>query len=132
MSPPRRLRRSDVCQARGRGWLLGLVAMLGLVATLELVVLPLTSTGEHLGARRAEQRGRRYARLRVPGKCVGACSRPDPRAARGQIADHKGFSRLHVTPQTDLHIYGLAMDKARRLLPAGRRSCVSRPQRTRC
>ncbi|KAK9835056.1 hypothetical protein WJX81_007542 [Elliptochloris bilobata] len=28
-----------------------------------------------------------------------------------QIADHKGFSRLHVTPAGDLHIYGLAMDK---------------------
>lgn len=55
--------------------------MLGLVAMLELVVLPLTSTGERLGARRAEQRGRRHARLRVPGKCVGACSRPDPRRA---------------------------------------------------
>lgn len=28
-----------------------------------------------------------------------------------QIADHKGFCRLHVTPAGDLHIYGLAMDK---------------------
>ena len=28
-----------------------------------------------------------------------------------QIADHKGFSRLHVTLAGDLHIYGLAMDK---------------------
>ena len=31
-----------------------------------------------------------------------------------QIADHKGFCRLHITPAGDLHIYGLAMDKVDR------------------
>ncbi len=28
-----------------------------------------------------------------------------------QIPHHKGFSRIHVTPEGDLHIYGLAIDK---------------------
>ena len=30
-----------------------------------------------------------------------------------QIPHHKGFSRIHVTPQGDLHVFGLAMDKVR-------------------
>ena len=29
-----------------------------------------------------------------------------------QIPHHKGFSRLHITPDGDMHIYGLAMDQA--------------------
>jgi hypothetical protein len=29
-----------------------------------------------------------------------------------QIPHHKGFSRLHITAEGDLHIYGLAMDQA--------------------
>ena len=28
-----------------------------------------------------------------------------------QIPHHKGFSRMHITPKGDLHIYGLAIDK---------------------
>ncbi len=28
-----------------------------------------------------------------------------------QIPHHKGFSRLHITPGGELHIWGLAMDK---------------------
>ena len=28
-----------------------------------------------------------------------------------QIPHHKGFSRIHITPEGDLHIYGLAIDK---------------------
>ena len=28
-----------------------------------------------------------------------------------QIPHHKGFSRMHITPDGDLHIYGLAIDK---------------------
>lgn len=30
-----------------------------------------------------------------------------------QIPHHKGFSRIHVTPEGDLHVYGLAIDQAR-------------------
>lgn len=28
-----------------------------------------------------------------------------------QIPHHKGFSRIHITPEGDLHVYGLAIDK---------------------
>ena len=30
-----------------------------------------------------------------------------------RIPDYKGFSRLHITPSGDLHLYGLAQDQAR-------------------
>lgn len=36
-----------------------------------------------------------------------------------QIPHHKGFSRIHVTPQGDLHVFGLAMDKVRGLRGQG-------------
>ncbi len=32
-----------------------------------------------------------------------------------QIPHHKGFSRIHVTPEGDLHVYGLAIDQVRGL-----------------
>ena len=30
-----------------------------------------------------------------------------------QVPHHKGFSRIHITPEGDLHVYGLAIDQVR-------------------